>query len=147
VSNYTSRTVEPEFERWLSKDLNEYEQSVFFASVTNILEVQGPDICKSEFGKPVGDGVFEFRIRQSLNAINNYGKTVDDDFILLPGGDKTVLLRVFVHFYGDRIVLLMHGLNKGTDNSEKRQNKEIKRAKSILKKWKSEEAKRKKAAK
>jgi hypothetical protein len=143
MSIWTSNTVEPEFGRWLAKDLDQYEQSVFFAAVERILEIQGPDICNSEFGKNFGGGLYEFRIRQSLNAIINYGKS-PEDAVLLPNGDKTVLLRIFVHFYGDKIVLLMHGLNKGADDSEKRQTKEINKAKKILTAWKLDQAKQKK---
>lgn len=48
-----------------------------------------------------------------------------------------MLLRVFVTFYGDRVVLLLHGLNKGMDNSERRQSREIKKARKLLSQWKA----------
>ena len=47
-----------------------------------------------------------------------------------------ILLRMFVHFYGDRVVLLMHGYDKGGDPSEKRQNREIAEARRRLTAWK-----------
>ncbi len=47
---------------------------------------------------------------------------------------------MFVHFYGDRVVLLMHGYDKGADTSEKRQNKEIAEARRRLTAWKLAQA-------
>lgn len=146
MSLYSSDYLDPEFGRWFNQELNQYEQSVLLAAIERILEVQGPDICSSEFGKNLKDGLYEFRVRQSLNAILNFGKTPDDsDF--QQGGDQTVLLRVFVHFHGAKIILLLHGLNKGNGDSEKRQQKEIGRARKLLTAWKLEQrrlAKRKK---
>lgn len=119
-------------------ELDSYEQAVLFAAIDNVLLVQGMDSCKGEFGKNLGKNLFEFRVRQSLNAIANFGKS-EDEWARVSGGDRTVLLRVFVTFHGSRVVLLLHGLNKGKDDSAKRQNKEIARARKILRKWQIEE--------
>ncbi|MBF4574189.1 hypothetical protein ITJ64_16895 [Herbiconiux sp. VKM Ac-1786] len=51
------------------------------------------------------------------------------------GADRRVLLRVFCTFYGDRIVLLHHGYDKGADPSERRQNREIARARRLHEEW------------
>lgn len=56
------------FERFFLS-LPEYEQVVLSAALTNVLEVEGIGVCSSEWGKPLGDGLFEFRIRKSLNSI------------------------------------------------------------------------------
>ena len=45
---------------------------------------------------------------------------------------EKVLLRVFVHFYGDRIVLLLGGYDKGRDPKENRQQREIAQARKLL---------------
>lgn len=59
------------------------------------------------------------------------------------GGKKLppeeILLRVFCHAYGDRIVLLLGGYDKGEDPSKKRQNEEIEEARARLKRWKARE--------
>ena len=39
-------------------------------------------------------------------------------------------MRVFVHFYGEKIILLLGGFDKGRDS--KRQQREIGRAKKLL---------------
>jgi hypothetical protein len=45
---------------------------------------------------------------------------------------ERVLLRVFVHFYGDKVVLLLAGYDKGKDATSKRQDGEIKAARKLL---------------
>jgi DNA-binding XRE family transcriptional regulator len=40
-------------------------------------------------------------------------------------GGEAVLLRVVVHFYGDKVVLLLGGYDKGADPKSRRQEREI----------------------
>jgi hypothetical protein len=61
------------------------------------------------------------------------------------GPPTPVLLRVFVHFHGKRVVLLLSGYDKGDDPSDRRQRREISRARKRLTAWQEQE-KRKKAA-
>jgi len=121
------------FARWFERDLTSYEQAVLAAAVKQVLEVVGIDICGSEWGKNLGDGLFEFRVRQSLHAIRTYGQGPAPP--ARPGEDRTVLLRAFVTFYGDRVVLLLHGLNKGRTSSVRKQQKEIAKARRLLSDW------------
>jgi hypothetical protein len=46
-----------------------------------------------------------------------------------------VLLRLFVTFHGDHVVLLFQGYDKGRDPSDRRQAKEIQTARKHLKAW------------
>lgn len=121
------------FARWFERDLTSYEQAVLAAAVKQVLEVVGIDICSSEWGKSLGDGLYEFRVRQSLHAIRTYGQSPTP--LARPGEDRAVLLRAFVTFYGDRVVLLLHGLNKGRGPSTRKQQKEIAKARRLLKDW------------
>jgi hypothetical protein len=59
-----------------------------------------------------------------------------------PGGKKgeRVLLRVFFHSYGKRVVLLLGGYNKGKDPSERRQQREIATARKRLEGFKARQA-------
>ena len=68
----------------------------------------------SFFGRPLGEGLFEFRI-------------LEDG---LPA-------RAFCHAYGERLILLLGAYDKGKDPSERRQNQEIKVARGRLKAWKT----------
>ena len=47
----------------------------------------------------------------------------------------SVLLRVFCHAYGAKVVLLLGGYNKGSDPSQKRQRGEILTARKRLREW------------
>lgn len=120
------------FERFLFS-LPTYEQAVLVAAVERVLEVYGIDICSGEWGKPLGDGLYEFRIRKSLRTILvSAGLDAPEE----AGTDRSVLLRVFCTFHGDKIVSLYHGYNKKTDPSEKRQQREIAKARKIHERWK-----------
>ncbi|SJM70296.1 hypothetical protein FM102_13765 [Corynebacterium glutamicum] len=50
-----------------------------------------------------------------------------------------MLLRVFCTFHGKKIVLLLGGYNKHRDSSKKRKETETKRARKVLKAWKSKQ--------
>jgi hypothetical protein len=56
------------------------------------LQQQGLSVCGSPFGRQLGGGLFEFRLRE-----------------------ESVLLRVFCHACGSKIVLLLSGYDKGED--------------------------------
>jgi hypothetical protein len=76
-------------------------------------------------------GVHEFRVRPDSNEIGRMfaGQAA------LPRRRERVLLRVFVHFHGSRVVLLLDGYDKGMDPSDKRQQREIGRARKCLADW------------
>jgi hypothetical protein len=50
---------------------------------------------------------------------------------------------VFVHFHGQRVVLLLCGYDKQDDPSQKRQQREIAAARGCLKAWQEQEKRRK----
>lgn len=98
------------------------------------------DVLATEWGKPLGQGLAEFRVRRSLEAIFREAcASVPDD---VAGSDRRVLLRVFCAFHGDRVVLLLGGYDKGRDPSGKRQQKEIARARKVLKQWQEDQRRR-----
>lgn len=51
------------------KSLTSYEQAVLFASIETVLARHGIDVCASEWGKTLGGGLYEFRVRASLSSI------------------------------------------------------------------------------
>lgn len=63
--------LEDEFERWFKKELDQYEQAVLTAAIENVLEVHGIAICELEWGKALGQSLYEFRVRCSLHAVRN----------------------------------------------------------------------------
>lgn len=124
------------FERFFFS-LPEYEQAVLTAAIEHVLVVHGIDICAGEWGTPLGGGLYEFRVRRSLDAILAEAR-IDPPHGDLAGTDRQVLLRVFCTFHGNRIVLLYSGYNKKKDPSERRQRQEIKRARKAHEEWKRE---------
>ena len=52
------------FERFFVS-LPDYEQAVVGTAITHVLAIHGIDVCAGEWGKPLGKGLYEFRIRRS----------------------------------------------------------------------------------
>lgn len=116
--------------------LAELDRAIVQAALEHVLEVQGIDICNSEWGKNLGAGLYEFRIRLSLDAIlRTHGSVAAADAVPAKWRRRPTLLRVFCTFYGDRVVLLLGGYSKSKDPSAKRQRKEIARARRELRRW------------
>ncbi|WP_144796189.1 hypothetical protein [Microbacterium paludicola] len=133
----TDWTLEQEtpFERSFGK-LPKYEQAVLLAALERVLTPQGSDVCSSEWGKALGGGLYEFRVRKSLKAIiEEFARPDGKKPALKPGDDRAVLLRAFFTVHGNRVVLLFSVYDKGRDPSDKRQKKEIARARKLLKNW------------
>ncbi len=64
----------------------------------------------------------------------------------LPGGKGgRVLIRVFCHAYGSKIVLLLNGYDKAADPSDKRQQREIAVARKRLAEFQERQARERKA--
>ncbi|MGB2710827.1 MAG: hypothetical protein WBC33_04865 [Conexibacter sp.] len=85
-------------------------------------------MCRSGYGKQLGDGLFEFRLRHdAAEILRSLGKPARSE-----AGHERILLRVFCHAYGDRIVLLLGGYDKGSDPSRTRQQREIAEARERL---------------
>jgi len=121
------------FERFFSS-LDEYQRATLVSAIEHVLTPYGVDICQSEWGKNLGGGLFEFRIRRSLSTIlGEYAPSRSDPHGDSP--DRSVLLRVFCTFHGRRVVLLLGGYDKGRDASDKRQTREIARARKVLGAW------------
>lgn len=112
--------------------LNPYEQAVVEAALATVLEVHGIAAFDGGWGKPLGGGLYEFRIQRSLEAILTLARA--EPSMLARTGSR-VSIRIFCTFHGDKIVLLLHGYDKGRDPSARRQQKEIARARVMLKKW------------
>ena len=85
---------------------------------------------ETEYGKALGGGLYEFRIRWTAAEIRHKVEG-------LPPGDvggmaEAILLRVFFCTAGHKIILLLDGYDKGRDSSTRRQQREIARARKLL---------------
>lgn len=114
---------------WL-RALSLTKKQVLGQAMNTILQTLGIDVCATEFGKQLGKGLFEFRLRQKPGDIGAE-----------KGGKKLppeeILLRVFCHAHGNKLILLLGGYDKGEDPSKKRQDHEIAEARARLVSWKA----------
>ena len=127
---------------WL-RGLPGYKRRAAVAAIEEVLAHHGPGVCATHWGKWVKGvrGIFELRVRFDYGTVmRTAGADIPEDAACDAAerhGD--ILLRVFCHAYGDRVVLLLAGYDKGEDDSEKRQNKEAKLAESRLGRWQRRE--------
>lgn len=125
------------------ESLDIYSRRVLDVAVRTVLKVQGHEVCGSEWGKPLGKGLFEFRIRRPLSVLcHAAGIEVPAEL----RADRKVLLRVFFTVEGERVVLLLCGYDKGADPSPRRQDREIDRARKLLGEHKAAERRRSKGS-
>lgn len=125
-------------ELWMDS-LTVAEFAALRAAILRVLEVRGIELGSTPWLKALSDGLFEFRVRHDAATIEAlYGATSHAE----QPTQRKILLRLFVHFHGDKVILLLHGYDKGGDDSPRRQNKEIQEARKRLAHWKAAEAKR-----
>ena len=126
------------FARFYSR-LDEAERTVVEVAIEHVLAPLGIDICAIEWGKNLGQGLFELRIRRDIETIlREFGAAERVGEVPKRWRRKRVLIRVYCTFYGQRIVLLLGGYNKLRDPSRKQEQKEIRAARSVLSAWKRE---------
>lgn len=143
MSDWTAEFYEDEtgrrpVEHWMDS-LTIAEFAALRAAIVRILEVQGIQLGSTPWLKALGEGLFEFRVRHDAATIERmYGSTS----LAESPTQRKILLRLFVHFHGNKVILLLHGYDKGGDDSPRRQNKEIQEARKRLAHWKMNETKR-----
>jgi hypothetical protein len=93
--------------------------------MNEVLQLLGVGVCATKFGKQLGEGLFEFRLRRDLREIAPVGEA----------DSGKLLLRVFCHAHGNRLILLVGGYDKGEHPSPRRQNAEITLARARLRDW------------
>ena len=71
-------------------------------------EQYGIAVCDTEFGRQLGAGLFEFRLRLKAHE-----------------DGEAALLRVFCHAQGERVILLLGGYDKRKHPGRRRQDREI----------------------
>ncbi len=97
----------------------------------HILQRLGIHVCGTEYGKQLGGGLFEFRLRgRDLSTVTPASGEPEP-------GEAKMLLRVLCHAHGDRLVLLLGGYDKGQHPSPRRQSAEIAIARKRLRDWKA----------
>lgn len=121
--------VEPEYERAVARELTAYQQEILDAAVRGVLAVDGTAVCRSQWGKALGHGLYEFRVQKKSKK--QLMQRVDPAYEPEPGDEQQVTLRAFFIAQGRRLILLLTAYDKGGDPSKKRQQSMIKTARVI----------------
>lgn len=133
VEMYTDARGHCPIQGWLD-GLSAAKFAAMDAAIRHRLQKQGIDLAGSAWLKPLGGGIHEFRVRSTAAEIV---RMYTDAGHVPPEDTETILLRVFVSFYGSRVVLLLDGYDKAADPSPKRQQQEIAAARKLLAAWKA----------
>ena len=121
-------------ETWLD-GLTDRQFAAVDAALTWVLKRQGIGLLGTRWLTHVGHGLYEFRIRHSSHQILRMYANAGEAAPARPG---PILLRVFVTFHGRKVILLLHGYDKGSDDSKRRQQREIREAARRLKQWRAD---------
>lgn len=125
------------FERF-ADSLSEFKFAALDMAIKHVLASRGLDLARTQWLTPVDKGLHEFRVRHEADDIARMFGAASPG---LGAKKEAVLLRVFVHFHGDKIILLLGGFDKRRD--PKRQQREIARAKRLLAQFKQRQRRRK----
>ncbi len=123
---------------WLKK-LPEAKRAAWLAFIDFALVPMGKDIQQSGYVKPLGQGLFELRIDHDARELAQvFGVEFSDEQKLTVPVAEGILLRVFCTFHGEKVVLLLSGLDKGAD--PKAQPRAIRAGRRLLADWQAEQS-------
>ncbi len=101
--------------RWILDDLTVRQRRALGYAMHRLLERHGVGVCGTEFGRQLGGGLFEFRLRLTTQ---------------LDGGPA--VLRVFCHSGSGGVILVLGGYDKAKAPGRRRQAAEIAAARHRL---------------
>ena len=82
--------------RWIRERLTSTQRYELGEAMREQLQEKGVGVCATDYGRQLGKGLFEFRLRRSVEEVG-----------------ERILLRVFCHAHGNKVVLLLGGYDKG----------------------------------
>ena len=117
--------------RWMREELTKEQRRALGRAMLDYLQELGPAVVGTNWGKPLGKGLFEFRLDQTYEQLAGRQGSAK------AGGQnkERILLRVFCHAHGERLVLLLGGYDKGRRPSRRYQQEQIQLAVKRLKEW------------
>jgi putative component of toxin-antitoxin plasmid stabilization module len=111
-------------------DLSPQKRAAFIEAVRLVLARRGLGVVESEYGKALGGGLYELRVRWSAAEIRHKVQGLSPDNV--GKAPEKIMLRVFFCTSGRKIILLMSGYDKAKDASDRRQEREIAKARRLL---------------
>ena len=90
-------------EKWID-GLSDQKAEAVIVALQEVLAVNGINLTSGAWLKSLGSGLYEFRIRHSKNEIQGMYKASNRGLV---GGAEAILLRIFVAFEGQKLVVLL----------------------------------------
>jgi phage-related protein len=118
-------------EKWID-GLSDQKSEAVIVALQEVLAVNGINLASAAWMKSVGGGLYEFRMRHSASEIQAMYKTVNRH---LEGGAEAVLLRIFVAFAGEKVIVLLGAYDKGKNSKQGFQQRQIEIARKRLREW------------
>ncbi len=113
--------------------LSDIKREATIAAIQIILKRQGVELSNTKWIKPLGGGLFEFRIRHTGPQISRmYGLSGYEGRNLKLG----LVLRVFLAFERNQMIILLGAYDKGRKDSARNQQKQIEISRKRLNEWK-----------
>ncbi len=137
---------------WIKRDLTPTKRRALGTAMRRVLQVHGPGVQSSSWGRPVATGIFEFRLRMKGKEVVNLEAEIhhisNEEALERFGLDPSeqLLLRVFCTVRVGKVILLLNGYDKGVAPADKRQQAEIREAERRLRLVERREAQARKAA-
>jgi hypothetical protein len=121
---------------WM-RHLTTYKRRALAAALRLVLASHGLGVCATPYGRQLGHGLFEFRLDEDEASLRRKWGSEPGRSGVPPGSGGRILLRVFCHATGARVILVLGGYDKGRDPSPRRQQREITQARARLREFRS----------
>jgi hypothetical protein len=119
-------------EKWID-GLSDQKAEAVVVGLQEVLAVNGIELASSAWLKSLGTGLYEFRIRHSASEIQAMYKVANRG---LAGGAEAILLRIFVAFEREKLIVLLGAYDKGKNDKIGFQQSQIEIARKRLRDWK-----------
>jgi putative component of toxin-antitoxin plasmid stabilization module len=117
------------------RSLSPLKKRAIGVAISEVLQYEGPAVAEGNMGDSLGGGLYELRLDQNAEQIlRRKGKVPKPE----PEKGK-ILLRLFFHPHGNKLLLLLCGYDKGERPSRSHQQEEIQAARTLLARWKERE--------
>ena len=123
-------------EKWIDR-LSDQKAEAVIVALQEVLAVNGINLASGAWLKSLGSGLYEFRIRHSKSEIEGMYKAANKGLVR---GADALLLRIFVAFEGQKLIVLLGGYDKGKNDKQSFQQAQIEIARKRLRDWKRRRA-------
>lgn len=123
-------------EKWID-GLNDQKAEAVLVALQEVLAVDGITLTSSAWLKSLGKGLYEFRVRHSASEIQAMYKVANKGLV---GGAEAILLRVFVAFEREKLIVLLGAYDKRKNDKQGFQQAQIEIARKRLRDWKRRRA-------